>query len=181
MQGSPARPTDRHHRVSDVLEGKPRWPNHGPQPTRYVLRVTGFVLAPLLVAVAIGPSIVPVGDVEDLTAGQLRDWSVASVNIAVASDISLRPCPRGSRAPSTSSSRASHPCPSRLSRLAQQWRDHGAPVTTGQFPAGLNLPHDTVDPAQPSADVAVTHPCPVAAWPAKRSAHPSNQHRRQHL
>ena len=93
MQGSPARPTDRHHRVSDVLEGKPRWPNHGPQPTRCVLRVTGFVLAPLLVAVAIGPSIVPVGDVEDLTAEQLRDWSVASVNIAVASASSLKAVP----------------------------------------------------------------------------------------
>ena len=42
--------------------------------------------------------------------------------------------------------------------LARDWAEGGADVTVHVFPADLGLPHDVIDPAQPTGDTAVVYP-----------------------
>ncbi len=42
--------------------------------------------------------------------------------------------------------------------LVEDWRAHGADVTTESFPASLDLPHDVVDEQQATAQTDITYP-----------------------
>jgi pimeloyl-ACP methyl ester carboxylesterase len=43
-------------------------------------------------------------------------------------------------------------------QVAQSWRQHGANVTTFEFPASLGLPHDLIDPSQPAQQADLVYP-----------------------
>ena len=43
-------------------------------------------------------------------------------------------------------------------RLVRLWRAHGAQVSTHEFPAELDLPHDLIDPAQPRQRLELVYP-----------------------
>lgn len=45
-----------------------------------------------------------------------------------------------------------------VEELADAWRRNGADVTTHVFPKSLGMPHDVIDPAQPTGDVAAVYP-----------------------
>jgi len=49
--------------------------------------------------------------------------------------------------------------------LAAAWRRHGAAVTEHAFPAAWGLPHDLIDPAQPTQQIARVYPR-LLAWAA---------------
>ena len=45
-----------------------------------------------------------------------------------------------------------------VARLARVWRSHGARLTTYEFPAGLHLNHDIIDPEQVGGNPALVYP-----------------------
>ncbi|MFQ5425729.1 MAG: alpha/beta hydrolase, partial [Gaiellales bacterium] len=47
---------------------------------------------------------------------------------------------------------------SRAAELARRWQGHGREVVTYEFGAGLRVPHDAVDPADPEAKTSITYP-----------------------
>jgi esterase/lipase len=47
---------------------------------------------------------------------------------------------------------------SKAQDLADSWRSNGADVTTHVFPKSLGMPHDVIDPAQPTGDVKAVYP-----------------------
>ena len=42
--------------------------------------------------------------------------------------------------------------------LVEEWRRHGASVTTYEFPASDHLPHDLIDPANPHQNIELVYP-----------------------
>ncbi len=43
-------------------------------------------------------------------------------------------------------------------QVVSSWRGHGANLTTYEFPAALQLPHDLIDPSQPGQQIDVVYP-----------------------
>jgi hypothetical protein len=44
------------------------------------------------------------------------------------------------------------------SQLVTNWQGHGANITTFEFPLGLRLGHDLIDPTQPDQRIDIVYP-----------------------
>ena len=43
-------------------------------------------------------------------------------------------------------------------KMMNMWKSHHANLTTYEFNAGLKLPHDLIDPAQPAQQIEIVYP-----------------------